>query len=352
MQKSNIFETESHALAESNIDKAKRVLYNVSIISRESKNNRIYSDVALDDVVHLISENGRCYLDHQLEGSRKVRELLGKYVKPRREGDRVFADLMVLEHLSNWAFDIAERMPDVMGSSIDGEALIQPGAAEDDKDLVERVTRLNSTDMVSFPATTKSLFESEGDEGTKKEVVKMEQLLRILAGLGVDVSTLETTDEAAVTKAVDTALEAIQTAKAVAVESETLKTEIETLKGQVAELTKKNEDLDKELETYRATEKEKQAREEAMKLINDAGIPKRLVSETFVKQLMKAENAEEKTALIDERKQIAEDVKGDIDLGRAREERVVADSTVTLTDEQIAERLTAAKSEPEYGWNL
>ena len=347
--KTKISERTSFVLDESNIDRKSKVLRNVSILGKVSKNNRVYSDAALDDVVHLLTENGRCYLDHQpraQEGDgRRVRELLGKYVKPRREGETIFADLIVLEHLSGWMFDVAERMPDVMGSSIDGEAMIEPGGAEEDKDLVERVLRLNSTDMVSFPATTKSLFEetetganAEEDPDKKKESKMMEQLLRLLAALGTDTSALQNASEEDLRKAVDAAVAVVETRKTQETEIGTLKQENETLKTQVSELTQKVTDLETELDKYHAEENERKAREEATKLINDAGIPSRLVSETFVKQLMKAENDEEKKSLIDERKEIAEGIREDVDLGRSREEREAANKSTVLTDEELIAR--------------
>ena len=327
----------ANVLSEAHKDRKNLKINGICVIARESSNGRIYSDPALDDIVHLILENGRCFIDHrdpedEKKGrARPVKELLGKFENPRREGQKVFADLNVLPHQEQMFFGIAEMMPDVVGMSIDGEASISPMDAENEMDLVERVTRLISTDLVSTPATTKSLFESDpsGGDNDKEEKLKEQKvrniLLKLLAGYGVDTSALHEADEETLQKAVDVHLAKIaEEDKTSAVEK--LTQEIETLKGSIKTQEDKIEELEGKLDTFKAKEEQEKALETAMAAIEEAGIPKRLVSEVFIRTVVNTEDEDERKALIDERKAIAESTKEEIDLGSSREEREARES--------------------------
>lgn len=322
----------ANVLSEAQKDRKNLRINGICVIARESSNGRIYSDPALDDIVHLMLENGRCFLDHrdpedEKKGlARPVKELLGKFENPRREGQKVFADLNVLPHQEKMFFGIAEMMPDIVGMSIDGEASISPMDAENEMDLVERVTRLISTDLVSTPATTKSLFESDktGGGDNKDEKLKEQKvrniLLKLLAGYGVDTSALHEADEEALQRAVDAHLTKIaEEDKTSAVEK--LTKEIETFKASIKTHEEKIEELEGELDTFKAKEEQKKALESAKTAIEEAGIPERLVSEVFIRTVVNTKDEDERKALLDERKSIAESTKDEIDLGKSREER-------------------------------
>lgn len=161
----------------------------------------------------------------------------------------------------------------------------------------------------------------------------MEQTLRLLNSLGVDVSGLNAEDAGAIQRAVDKVLtDDIKSkvtdleAKVEAAESskKELEATIETLTDEKAELETANTDLTAKNDTFEAAETEREARVEAKKSFEDAKLPERLISPVFIEMYLSASD-EDKPKLIEDRLAMA--TAGDdeeIDLGLSREEREVA----------------------------
>jgi len=149
-----------------NIDESTRVIKNICIMGRkESANNRVYSDKAIDSLVGF-ANGAKCYINHiskeeikQRSGVRDLRDWAGVLENTYRKGDGVFADLKVRESYFDLFKDIATMKPQGIGHSIDARVK----AFTDDKTGMESIVdiaRLNSCDIVSSPAMTTNLFES------------------------------------------------------------------------------------------------------------------------------------------------------------------------------------------------
>ena len=160
---------------ESSIDKEKMQIKNLSILGAKSKHGYRYSDKAMDSVVRLMdgspSFNGH---DRTHSGRNVKKELLGNFINPRRDGNKVRADLQLLEK-EKWLLEVAEKMPKVTGFSIDAD-----GDLSKDKKIVEDVTLITSIDLVDKPATNIGLFESEEEsmgmtDEEKKEMARLQE---------------------------------------------------------------------------------------------------------------------------------------------------------------------------------
>ena len=128
----------------------------VAVIGRTSKNNREYSEKALQQIADLMQFGVRVFCDHKPE--RSVRDLAGYLRNAVVENkNKVKADFKVMPS-NKWIFDLATEMPFGCGFSIvgKGKTYIENGVEK-----VEEVPSLQSCDLVSFPATTKGLFEAE-----------------------------------------------------------------------------------------------------------------------------------------------------------------------------------------------
>jgi hypothetical protein len=104
------------------------------------------------------------YIDHQPDAgtaSRSYRNKIGRLVNVRFELGKVRADLVVNpEHeLANQLFWDAEHNPGAVGLSHDATG--QVDVAEDGAQVVRRIEKVRSVDLVAEPATVTSLFEGK-----------------------------------------------------------------------------------------------------------------------------------------------------------------------------------------------
>jgi hypothetical protein len=169
----DIFEND---LTESRLSKADRMVRDVAIMSgRNSRNNRTYSDRAMDDVVRL-SEGAPAFLDHESkadlksrDGVRSVKDLIGKFTGVTRSGDRVRGSLKVLGSMWNFMESIAE-LGSGAGFSIHSQAAVSVG--KDGREVIEQVKRIKSIDLVSTPAMVSGLWESHSDREGWEDVLE------------------------------------------------------------------------------------------------------------------------------------------------------------------------------------
>jgi hypothetical protein len=158
-------------LLESTVDADALQIKNVSILGKSSKNNREYTDTALNDAVGLF-EGVSAYANHRERNKRDVREIIGSFINVRKVGDRVKADLQLLKKES-WLLEVAEKMPKAMGFSIDATAKVRRVTG---KEIVESISSVKSVDLVDSPATVKGLFESENDMEEKELLEKLQKI--------------------------------------------------------------------------------------------------------------------------------------------------------------------------------
>lgn len=263
---------------EAKIDEDLNVIKNVAIISKESKNNRIYSDEALNDVIEL-AEGAKSFADHPVKGMiRSVKMLIGKLTNAHKVDGKGYADFEILENHKNWIFPIAKQMPEVAGMSIIARGKISPEKDERGREVVESVSELKSIDLVSEPATTKSLFEiyenletNKTVSDNKKEEGKMEKI------------TKEQWDAITVKDIQDNRADVYDKVK----NSEELKT------------------AKKELDELKAKEAYRTKKELIEKLVSESELPKEAVTELWKDTLMQVEEK----VVDDERVTIKEQVK-------------------------------------------
>lgn len=131
----------------------------VKVLGRVSKNGHTYTDKALANVVDLIRTKGAVYVDH-MDGERRMKERFGKLENARIAPDGVRADLRYLESHAVAAAvkEDFDKGLGLFGLSIDGRGKrVKKGNTH----MVEEVSDLKSTDLVSEPATVSSLREQE-----------------------------------------------------------------------------------------------------------------------------------------------------------------------------------------------
>jgi hypothetical protein len=141
------------------VDRAAGVIYGVSVLGNQSRNDRTYTPRAMADGRRL-AEGVKVRFGHKrgtterdfIEGFGVLRNLRG-------DESRNFADLhFAREHpWSNLVCEFAERFPDKFGLSHNAEGTTD---LKGGKLVVESLSRIPSVDIVDDPATNRGLFES------------------------------------------------------------------------------------------------------------------------------------------------------------------------------------------------
>ncbi len=146
------------------IDRAAGIIRDVKIIGPSSRNGRRYSTTALAKAIGLY-EGVNVNVDHSPTPNgpvRTLRDRFGRLVEVRQSPDGgLRGDLHFLKShpLAEMVLEAAERMPQALGLSHNAEGRTTTKGGET---VVEEITRVRSVDLVSDPATTKSLFEAAG----------------------------------------------------------------------------------------------------------------------------------------------------------------------------------------------
>lgn len=145
-----------------NVDREKGIIKGVKIIGNESANGRTYPKAVLQKARGMY-EGIAVNTDHpDRSGSkdRSVKDRLGKIANVREMADGLYGDLHVLKShaIADQVFEAAERMPEMLGLSHNAEGRVRHDKG---RAIVEEIIKVRSVDLVSDPATTKGLFESE-----------------------------------------------------------------------------------------------------------------------------------------------------------------------------------------------
>jgi hypothetical protein len=150
---------------ESKIDSKSCTIKDVCVFgSRLSKNGRIYSDKAIESLANF-TNGAKCFINHptskelkERDGVRDLRDWVGVYRNPKRDGERVTAELVCRESYFGLVKDIASLQPMSVGNSIN--ARVKMYKTDDGMESVVDLDKLHSVDLVSNAATTTSLFEA------------------------------------------------------------------------------------------------------------------------------------------------------------------------------------------------
>lgn len=143
------------------IDEENRRIKNVAIIRPRSRNGYTYSEDALREAIPLF-ESSRIYIDHPTTNTvRSYKDLVGKLTNVREckdsSGFVLRGDLNCLSEQKK-LFEIAKGMPEIIGLSANVVGLRESTKAGD---VITKIVKVVSVDIVTTPATTNSLFESE-----------------------------------------------------------------------------------------------------------------------------------------------------------------------------------------------
>jgi hypothetical protein len=143
------------------VDRERGVIEGVKILGLKSRNGRRYTREALQKAVALY-DGQHVNVDHLAPGQQRAyAQRIGRISDPKLREDGLYGTLQInpKHQLAEQLFYDAQHMPENVGLSHDAEGSV---VGHDDNDIVvEEITRVKSVDLVSDPATTRGLFESE-----------------------------------------------------------------------------------------------------------------------------------------------------------------------------------------------
>lgn len=162
MNNENVLEFFDFSSPQRKIDKENGVVSGVKILGVKSRNNRVYPLETLRDAAPLY-ENAKVNVNHpdgSPNASRKYQDRVGSIrnvtlQKSGLYGDFHFNPKHPLAEQMLWD---AERAPENFGFSHNVEAVVR---LENGAQIVDKIVRVRSVDLVADPATTSGLFESE-----------------------------------------------------------------------------------------------------------------------------------------------------------------------------------------------
>lgn len=142
------------------IDKAAGKIHNVKVLGLVSLNGRRYSPQAVASAVKLY-EGKRVNVDHSI-GSRSYRDRIGYLSNITLKNKELYGTLNVNPRhaIAEQLFWDAENAPGNVGLSHDCKGTVEAVAGEQ---TVTEIKSVRSVDLVGDPATTKGLFEGDGE---------------------------------------------------------------------------------------------------------------------------------------------------------------------------------------------
>ena len=144
------------------VDEAAAVIRGVKIIGLESQNGRSYPAATLKAAVPLY-EGAKVNIDHMQRGDdgkeRSVKDGFGWLESVNARADGLYGNLHYLKAspLAPVVIESAQRNPSLFGFSHDARGKVE---RKDGRDVVTAIEAVKSVDLVTDPATTRSLFES------------------------------------------------------------------------------------------------------------------------------------------------------------------------------------------------
>lgn len=162
------------------VDRQNGIVRGVKILGARSKNGRIYSNDALEKVTKFYEGVG-VKIDHSEAAERPLMDDVGILTNIRRKDDGIFGDFQILTSHPYAAaiLERAERFPGSFGFShqADGRVEVREGIEH-----VVDIVSVESVDLVSKPATNKSLFESVGEGDDDEEAWQKDVFNREVRG--------------------------------------------------------------------------------------------------------------------------------------------------------------------------
>ena len=162
MNNENVLEFFDFSSPRRKIDKENGVVSGVKILGVKSRNNRVYPLETLRDAVTLY-ENAKVNVNHP-DGSptesRKYQDRVGSIKNVTLQENGLYGDFHFnpKHPLAEQMLWDAEKAPENFGFSHNVEAVVR---LENGAQIVDKIVRVRSVDLVADPATTSGLFESE-----------------------------------------------------------------------------------------------------------------------------------------------------------------------------------------------
>lgn len=282
------------------------VIRGVKVLGLESKNGRVYPKETIARAAALY-EGAKVNVDHaDNPGQRRSYSNRIGQIRNLRvgQGDTgLFADFhynpkhALAEQLA-WDADNASEN---VGFSHNVMARV---TKRDGQAIVEEITRVVSVDLVADPATTRGLFESNGNLVTDLEDENMSDKQITLALLEAEHGDLVK----AIREKALAEHSASAEAKARDAEFDKLKEELDLLKAEKALVATKTK---------------------VEKMIEDAKLPKEVLSDLFMVNMLEAKDDERRKALIEDRKALVEAAKGKTP--KSKEQNTTEGSTAATT---------------------
>lgn len=174
-----LLETAVYTEAVQAVDREGGWIRGVKILGRQSQNNREYLPSALNDAARLY-EGCDVNIDHpspkDATRNRGVLEGWGRLTNIAVREDGVYGDLRYLrEHPSTPV--LLERIDAGFGIGLSHNA-DGKGRHERGKLMVEHITRVRSVDLVTRPATNRTLFESAQEAPMKRTLAELAAALK------------------------------------------------------------------------------------------------------------------------------------------------------------------------------
>lgn len=145
------------------VDRAAGIIYGVRVLGLQSENGRRYLPEAVKSAIPMY-EGRSVRIDHPNKptDNRPVTSTFGRLVRVRLDKDgglRADLEFIKAHPLAEFVCEVAERMSEQLGLSHNatGEGDTVRGIFE-----VREIKEVRSVDIVTEPATTRSLFESRG----------------------------------------------------------------------------------------------------------------------------------------------------------------------------------------------
>jgi len=320
------------------IDQTRRLVRNIALTGRDSKNGYRYSEQALEQAVSLY-ENKPVFLDHAVSVSRpherSTRDLVGSIVNPRYEGGRIRSDIQLLDTEAGRTFlALAESKSPAVGMS--HVVLAERG---DDRTIVERIHDVVSVDAVVFPATTSTFSESTQRPPPTPLDGSLEAMLADIDSRLTDhVRQLVDAPEATVARRAlfsECLVIDFRTSAADEMQQRTigwslsegrielgdeitpfdveqlsdqqwcsLMSNAEQLCSRLQQSTDENKQLREQIEQFHVDRREAEQQQEIERLLTESNLPAAAVTDVFRSQLAAALDADSRQTLIEERKQL------------------------------------------------
>lgn len=143
-------------------------LKNCLILGEKSRNNRMYSPVALFEAVSLYN-GSPVYLNHK-NGERQIEDRIGTVKNARYdEGKGIMGDIECLSTHPFYATfkESYDKKVSKIGISHNS---IGMGSVNDGITTVNKITKVISVDLVSSPATSTNLREAEAESESEKPI--------------------------------------------------------------------------------------------------------------------------------------------------------------------------------------